>query len=55
MSQNEPVMSQRARFERWFSDQGKWPEAVERSGEGYKLMQHNQHGKHGRSHARMGG
>lgn len=39
MSQNEPVMSQRARFERWFSDQGKWPQAVERSGEGYRLMQ----------------
>tara|TARA_R100001039_G_C1831136_1_gene95073 strand:- start:907 stop:1206 length:300 start_codon:yes stop_codon:yes gene_type:complete len=39
MSQNEPVMSQRERFEHWFSDQGKWPQAVERSGEGYKLMQ----------------
>lgn len=39
MSQNEPVMSQRARFEHWFSDQGEWPQAVERSGEGYKLMQ----------------
>lgn len=31
--------SQRERFERWFSDQGKWPQSVERSGEGYKLMQ----------------
>ncbi|HAO02982.1 MAG TPA: hypothetical protein DCQ42_15015 [Halomonas sp.] len=31
--------SQRERFERWFSDQGKWPQSVERSGEGYRLMQ----------------
>jgi len=29
---------QRKEFEHWFSDQGKWPQAVERSGEGYKLM-----------------
>ncbi|MGE6580355.1 hypothetical protein ACQKD0_04890 [Vreelandella aquamarina] len=33
--------SQRERFERWFSDQGKWPQSVERSGEGYRLMQAN--------------
>ena len=39
VSANESVMSQRERFEHWFSDQGKWPQAVERSGEGYKLMQ----------------
>lgn len=39
MSQNEPVMSQRERFERWASDEGKWPNAIERSGKGYRLMQ----------------
>lgn len=38
MNRNEPSMSQRKEFEHWFSDQGKWPQAVERNGEGYKLM-----------------
>ena len=42
MSQNELLMShERRRFEHWFSDQGKWPQAVERSGDGYRLMQAN--------------
>lgn len=39
MSQNETVMSHRERFEAWASDNGKWPEAIERSGEGYRIMQ----------------
>lgn len=29
---------ERAAFEAWFSDQGRYPEAIERSGNGYKLM-----------------
>lgn len=42
MSQNELLMShERRRFEHWFSDQGKWPQAVERSGDGYRLLQAN--------------
>ena len=42
MSQNELLMSpERRRFEHWFSDQGKWPQAVERSGNGYRLIQAN--------------
>ena len=31
-------MGQREAFEYWFSDGGKSPRAVERNGEGYKLM-----------------
>lgn len=30
---------EREAFEHWFSDGGEWPKAVERSGDGYKLMQ----------------
>lgn len=34
---------ERAMFEAWYSDQGKWPQAVQRSGEagqgGYRLAQ----------------
>jgi len=26
-------------FEQWFSDDGQWPQAVQRSGEGYRLAQ----------------
>jgi uncharacterized protein YcbX len=38
-AQAEPVrMSQRASFEHWYSDGGQSPKAVERDGEGYKLM-----------------
>lgn len=29
----------RAVFEDWYSEGGKWPAVVERSGDGYKLMQ----------------
>jgi len=29
---------QRKEFEHWFSNEGKWPQAVARNGEGYKLM-----------------
>jgi hypothetical protein len=29
----------RAAFEHWFSDEGQWPQAVQRSGEGYSLAQ----------------
>ncbi len=29
----------RERFERWYSDGGTWPAALERSGSGYRLMQ----------------
>jgi hypothetical protein len=29
----------RADFEHWFSDEGKWPQAVQRSGDGYSLAQ----------------
>lgn len=29
----------RDNFEFYFSDEGEWPAAVERSGEGYKLLQ----------------
>ena len=29
----------REKFELYYSDEGKWPKAVERSGEGYKLLQ----------------
>lgn len=29
----------RVAFDDWFSEGGKWPAAVERSGDGYKLMQ----------------
>lgn len=28
----------RTAFEAWFSDAGTWPAAVERSGDGYKLL-----------------
>lgn len=28
---------ERAEFERWFSEAGKWSAAIERSGEGYRL------------------
>lgn len=31
------LVPERAAFEAWFSDGGKWPEAVRRSGEGYML------------------
>lgn len=31
-------MGQREAFEHWFSDEGNSPRAVERNGEGYKLM-----------------
>jgi hypothetical protein len=38
-AQAEPArMSQRASFEHWYSDEGQSPRAVERNGEGYKLM-----------------
>lgn len=30
---------QRAKFEWWYSDQGQYPKAVERRGDGYVLMQ----------------
>lgn len=36
------MSEQRERFEAWFSDQGKWPQAVERRGDGYRLMQANE-------------
>ncbi len=29
----------RAAFEDWFSDEGKWPQAVQRNGDGYMLAQ----------------
>ena len=32
-------MNRREAFEWWMSDEGKSPKAVERNGEGYKLMQ----------------
>jgi hypothetical protein len=31
-------MDSRQQFEEWASDNGKWPKAVERNGEGYKFM-----------------
>lgn len=34
----QPSMSQRQSFEHWFSDEGKHPRAVERSGDGYVLL-----------------
>lgn len=34
----QPLMSQRQSFEHWFSDEGKHPRAVERSGDGYVLL-----------------
>lgn len=33
-----PVDPERAAFERWFGEDGRWPQAIERSGNGYKLM-----------------
>jgi hypothetical protein len=32
-----PADPERAAFEDWQSDSGRWPKAVERAGEGYKL------------------
>lgn len=29
----------RAAFEHWFSDEGQWPQALQRNGEGYMLAQ----------------
>ena len=34
-----PTDPVRAKFEARASDNGKWPRAIERSGDGYKLMQ----------------
>lgn len=31
-------MDSRQQFEEWASDNGKWPQAVERNGDSYKLM-----------------
>ena len=28
----------RSEFEKWESDNGKWPRSIERSGEGYRLI-----------------
>ncbi len=36
--QIEMVELERKAFEAWASDAGQWPKAVERSGEGYRLM-----------------
>lgn len=33
------LVQARDEFERWFSDEGQWPQAVERSGEDYRLAQ----------------
>ncbi len=33
------LVQARAEFEHWFSDEGQWPQAVQRSGEGYSLAQ----------------
>jgi len=33
-----PLDKVRADFEAWASDCGQWPQAVERSGDGYKMM-----------------
>lgn len=31
-------MDSRKQFEEWASDNGEWPQAIERNGEGYKFM-----------------
>jgi hypothetical protein len=33
------MSNMRSRFEAWYSDGGKWPRAIERSGGAYKLAQ----------------
>lgn len=34
---NEPATPERDAFEAWFSEDGKWPEAVRRNGDAYML------------------
>lgn len=40
--QEPKLIDMRAEFENWYSDNSQFPKAVERSGDGYKLMQAQQ-------------